>query len=97
MKVYQELTHEEIASLYHQRTLDVLVELWHYDCKVVLGTCALAASVQILDVGSINTSTESYEVYNAAGLLQGYYATAEQAVRKLMKGEKHGLGQGKGR
>ena len=94
MRVFHELSDEEIATLSHRRTLAVLHNLRDYDCCVVLGPCEYVTAVEVLDVGRITTSTETYQVYDTRGILLGYYGAALAAVRKLTEKEsgEHGMG-----
>ena len=83
MRVFHELSDEELATLFHQRTLAILAELRDYDCNVVLPVDG--GGLAVLALGIITTQTETYQVYNIQGLLQGYYQSAARAVRKLME------------
>ena len=87
MRVFHELSDEEIASLCHLRTLAVLGTLVDYDCDVLLRPTEYVAYVEVLGVGRITTSTETYQVYDTKGLLQGYYVSAMLAVYKLLEKE----------
>jgi len=87
MRVFHELSDEEIASLFHQRTLNVLTNLKDYGSRSVVLPSTETPRVEVLGIGYITVSTELYEVYCSNELLLGYYQTSGEAVCKLMERE----------
>ncbi len=84
MRVFHELSDEEIASTLNQRTLAVLAALKEYPVPVVLPTGS-RSSILVVGIGGIAVCAEVYQVFSLMGKMMGAYQSATGAVRKLME------------